>query len=360
MKKFSTVGLSLAFSLLAASLQVNAQEQIPPSLLHKCEFLANAPDQHVVVRGDTLWDISERFLENPWCWPRVWDMNREDIKNPHWIYPNQVIYFDRAAGRLRLGVSPDGLPTVKLSPGIRSTRLEDIAIPSIPAQAIEPFLSRPLIVEADALDKTPRIVAGSDARVFFAQNDKVYVSGALNGETRFHAFRPGKPLKDPITGELLGYEAAFLGTLATEQVSASPDVAHRMVVVSAQEEMGAGDHLVPVPPIPHINYVPHLPSRPVDANVVAIYGAGLSMAASNQIVSINRGVNDGLDVGSVLSLHRSGRVVIDKSKDNAQIRLPDEEYGKLFIFRVFRNVSYGLIMQVDSPVRIGDRAASPL
>lgn len=354
MKKFSTVGATLALALMAVSLQAHAQPAAP-----KCEFLSNAPDQHVVVRGDTLWGISGRFLQNPWCWPQVWDMNREDIKNPHWIYPNQVIYFDRAAGRLRLGSSPDGMQTVKLSPGMRSTRLEDLAIPSIPTQAIAPFLSQPLIVEANTLASTPRIVAGSDARVFFGKNDKVYVRGALNGETRFHAFRPGKPLRDPITNKLLGYEAAFLGTLSVDQASALPDVAHRMIVEDAQEEMGAGDHLVPVPVTPMINYVPHAPARSVDANVVAVYGAGLSMAASNQIVSINRGENDGLDIGSVLALHRSGRVVIDRSAGRKQVKLPDEEYGKLFVFRVFRNVAYGLVMHVDSPVSIGDRAASP-
>src|SRR5690606_1125610 len=132
MKKFSTVRTALAFALLSVSLQAQAQSSPASS---KCEFLPNAPDQHTVVRGDTLWDISGRFLQNPWCWPQVWDMNREDIKNPHWIYPNQVIYFDRAANRLRLGSSPDGMHTVKLSPGIRSTRLEDTAIPSIPAHA---------------------------------------------------------------------------------------------------------------------------------------------------------------------------------------------------------------------------------
>lgn len=355
MKKFSTVGAALALTLLSASLQANAQSA---SSSPKCEFLANAPDQHTVVRGDTLWDISERFLQNPWCWPQVWDMNREDIKNPHWIYPNQVIYFDRAAGRLRLGSSPDGIPTVKLSPGMRSTRLEDIAIPSIPPHAIEPFLSKPIVVEENELQSTPRIIAGSDGRVYFGRGDKVYARGNLNGETMFHAFRPSVPLKDPVTGNVLGYEAVYLGTLRVDLPSDAPDVAHRLTVEEAKEEIGAGDHLLPVPPTPMINYVPHPPSRPVDANIVAIYGGGVTMAGSHQIVSINRGEKDGLDIGSVLDLYRSGRVVVDRS-DKARIKLPDEEYGKLFVFRVFPNISYGLIMQVNSPATVGDRASSP-
>ena len=354
MKKFSTVGTALALALLAASLPVTAQST---SATPQCEFLANAPDQHTVVRGDTLWDLSARFLKNPWCWPQVWDMNREDIKNPHWIYPSQVIYFDRATNRLRLGSSPDGMHTVKLSPGIRSTRLEDTAVPSIPTQAIEPFLSRPLIVREDELQSTPRIIAGVDGRVYFGKGDRVYVRGNLNEETLFHAFRPGKPLKDPIDGSLLGYEAVYLGTLRVDKASSSPDVAHSMIVENAKEEMGAGDHLVPVPPTPIINYVPHLPAQPVKANIVAIYG-GVSMAGSHQIVSINRGEKDGLDIGSVLELYRSGRTVVDKA-DKAMIKLPDEEYGKLFVFRVFNQVSYGLIMQVRNYATVGDRASSP-
>lgn len=357
MKKFSTVGAALALALLSASMQAHAQSS---SSAPKCEFLANAPDHHVVVRGDTLWDISERFLQNPWCWPQVWDMNREDIQNPHWIYPKQVVYFDRAAGRLRLGSSPGGMQTVKLSPGMRSTRLQDIAIPSIPPQAIEPFLSRPLIVEEDALNAAPRIVAGSDGRVFFGERDKVYARGDLKGETLFHAFRPGVPLKDPVSGKVLGYEAVYLGTLSVDKASDSKDIAHRLIVESSKEEMGAGDRLVPVPPAPLLNYVPHAPSKPVQGNVVAIYGGGLSMAGSYQIVSLNRGEKDGLDIGTVLELYRSGRVVVDKSDDEkATIKLPDEEIGKLFVFRVFPNVAYGLIMQINSPVSIGDLALSP-
>ena len=155
MKKFSTIAL-----LLALSSSVFASDETNPAPTN-CTFLSKAPDQHLVVRGDTLWGISGMFLEHPWCWPQVWGMNREEIKHPHWIYPGQIVYLDRKAGRLRLrsGDTDAGIKTVRLSPKIRDESLDDQAIPSIPANEIEPFLLQPLVLSEDELKNTPRIVA---------------------------------------------------------------------------------------------------------------------------------------------------------------------------------------------------------
>jgi len=327
-----------------------------------CAFRDNAPDQHVVVRGDTLWDISGTFLKHPWCWPQVWDMNREQIHNPHWIYPGQIVYFDRATGRLRLG-TPDGddggIPTVKLSPHVRSTPLSADAIPSIPQSVIEPFLSRPLIVEEDELNTTPRIVATQENHVYLSTGDKAYVRGDLKGHELFDVFRPGKPLHDPATGKVIGYEAAYLGTLKLAQASTAPDEPDTFTVVSSKEEMGVGDRLLPQEPTPLINYVPHVPEKPVDGQIVAIYG-GVTQAGQNAIVSVNRGSADGVDVGTVLELYRLGRMVQDPTvKDKEIIKLPDEKYGTLFVFRVFKHISYGLIMEVRDSAEVGDIARSP-
>ena len=323
----------------------------------KCEFLANAPDQHLVVRGDTLWGISSKFLENPWCWPQVWGLNRDQIRDPHWIYPGQIVYLDRAAGRLRLG-SPAGNSNVRLSPRIRAENLPHDAIPAIPSSAIEPFLTQPLIVEENELSGTPRIVAAEEGHVFLGKGDKAYVRGALNGNTVFQVFRPGKPLRDPVTKAVLGYEAAYLGTITLDRESKFENEAHRFIVSTSKEEMGIGDHLVPLPPTPIINFVPHSPASTVDARVVAIYG-GVTQAGQNQVISINRGKNDGLDVGNVLRLSRFGKLIADRTNNKKPIKLPDEEYGTLFIFRVFNNVSYGLIMHVTDAVSVGDVVKSP-
>jgi len=355
MKNFSTAALFLA--LASAVLPAQAQSS------SRCTFLPNAPDQHVVVRGDTLWDISGRFLAQPWCWPQVWDLNRDQIRNPHWIYPGQVVYFDRATGRLSLGRTGDasgGTPgTVRLSPGIRTSSLGSEAIASISLSEIGQFLSQPLIVDADELANTPRIIATHEGRVVIGNDDTAYVRGDLAGKTEFHVFRSGKPLKDPSTGKIIGYEAAFLGAANLKRASTVEDQPHTFIVTRSKEEMGIGDRLLPIEPTSFLNFAPHAPEQPISAQIVSVYN-GVAQAGQNQIVTINRGKNDGLDIGSVLQLQRLGKTIVDRTDGRKDtIKLPDEQYGNLFIFRVFNNISYGLVMQVRDTVQIGDIASSP-
>lgn len=367
MKNFSTVVTRAAAAALVACATAGAALAAPVAPAN-CSFRPNAPDQHVVVKGDTLWDISVAFLQNPWCWPQVWGMNRDEIRNPHWIYPGQVIYFDRTRGRLSL-TPPGGdgrgePPLTRLSPQLRSESLERDAVQSIPAGAIEPYLTQPLVVEANELAAAPRIIASQEGRVYLGKGDKVYVKGDLRGGNSFQVFRPGTVLKDPQTGKVLAHEAAYLGTV-TLVTEARPGVdAHTFRVTDTLQEMGVGDLLVPAPPTPVRNYMPHAPAQPVDARVMSIY-AGVSYAGQSQVVTVNRGSLDGLDVGAVLQLYHLGKTVPDPASKGflgfgkTQIKLPDEQYGNLFIFRVFKNVSYGLIMQVTEPVQVGDVAKSP-
>ena len=366
MKKFSTATAFLAFASILASSSAAARPLSPEAstpITTRCEFRPDAPDQHLVVRGDTLWGISSKFLQHPWCWPQVWGLNREEINDPHWIYPGQVVYFDRAAGRLRLGMPPSGSDgggssTARLSPQIRMQGLDKDAIPSIPAGDIEPFLSQPLIVEENELANTPRIMATQEGRVNVGKNDKAYVRGELNGGTSFQSFRPGRPLKDPETNKIIGYEAVYLGTLKLQRAAKAANEAHTFSVVTSKEEMGVGDRLLPVPPTPLLNYMPHPPAQQVDARIVSIYG-GVTQAGQNQVVSVNRGRNAGLDLGTVLELYRYGATVQDTTDKKRAVKLPDERYGDLFIFRIFNNISYGLVMQVSDSVQVGDVAKSP-
>ncbi|HEU4851677.1 MAG TPA: LysM peptidoglycan-binding domain-containing protein [Telluria sp.] len=361
MKNFSIVTARIAGALLAAGIAA------APAQAADCQFRANAPDKHVVVRGDTLWDISGRFLEHPWCWPQVWGMNRDEIRNPHWIYPGQIVYFDRASGRLSL--TPPGTQgvggVIRMSPQLRTEGLGKDAIRSIPTGAIEPFLTQPLIVEADELAGAPRIAASGESRVFLGKDDKVYVRGDIKDGTSFQVYRPGFPVKDPDTGKLIAYEAHYLGTVRLARKAGAANEAHTFLVASSKQEMGVGDLLMPAPPTPLQNYVPHPPETMVQARVASIYN-GVAYAGQNQVVAINRGSLDGLDIGSVLQLYHHGRTVPDPTGKRTmlgmraeQIKLPDEQYGALFIFRVFKHISYGLIMQVTEPVQVGDVAKSP-
>lgn len=362
MKNFSTIATRLAAVAFVACVVAG-----PVQAAANCAFKPSAPDQHLVVKGDTLWDISGKFLEHAWCWPQVWGINKDQIRNPHWIYPGQIVYFDRANGRLSLTRpgygGAEGI--TRMSPQIRTEATGRDAIESIPAGAIEPFLSQPLIVEADELASAPRIVATQEeGRVYLAKGDKAYVRGELKGGRNFQVFRPGTPLKDPVTGKVVAYEAMYLGTVALSR-NATPGVdVSTFMVSSTVQEMGVGDLLVAAPPAALRNYVPHAPEHTIEARVMSIY-SGVTYAGQSQIVSINKGALDGLDIGSVLQLYHFGKVVPDPGSSSGvfgrkqNIRLPDEQIGDLFIFRTFKNVSYGLIMQVTLPVEAGDVAKSP-
>jgi hypothetical protein len=364
MKNFSTVVTRAAAAALVACVVAG------PVQAAECSFKPNAPDQHRVVKGDTLWDISGDFLEHPWCWPQVWGMNREEIRNPHWIYPGQIVYFDRARGRLSLtkpGSEGEGsdAPVLRLSPQVRSEGLDRGAIDAIPAGVIEPYLTQPLVVEKNALAGAPRIAASQEGHLYLGTGDRVYVRGNVAGATEFQVFRPGTPLKDPQTGAVLAYEAAYVGTVKLVKAAAPGVDVHTMTVSSSVSEMGVGDRLMPAQPPAVRNFVPLAPASLIDARVMSIY-SGVTYAGQSQVVTVNRGSIDGLDVGSVLQLYHFGKTVADPEGrkgflgiGRAKMKLPDEQYGSLFIFRVFGRVSYGLIMQVTAPVEVGDVAKSP-
>jgi hypothetical protein len=366
MKNFSTVATRIAAAALLVCAATSGANAAPASY-----FRPDAPDQHVVVKGDTLWGISGAFLDNPWRWPEVWGLNRDEIRNPHWIYPGQIIYFDRAHGRLSLdkpgtgGDADDSAPPeLRLAPQIRTEGLGKDAVPAIPAAAIEPFLTQPLVVESGELEGAPRIAASQEGHLYLGKGDKVYVRGDLKGGSSFQVFRPGAPLRDPDSGKIVAWQATYLGTVAL-QSAAGPGVdVHSFAVASSSREMAVGDLLVPAPPTPVRSYAPHPPERQVKARVMSIH-ADTAQAAQSQVVTVNKGSVDGLDIGSVLQLYHYGKTVPDPASKGflglfrTQLKLPDEQFGTLFIFRVFGHVSYGLIMQVTAPVQVGDVAISP-
>jgi hypothetical protein len=370
MKNFSTVTTRVAAAALLACAVGGPVQAAPAAAGAECKFRPDAPDQHKVVKGDTLWDISGAFLEHPWCWPQVWGLNREEIRNPHWIYPGQIVYFDREHGRLSLKRPGEGddaaaTPQLRLSPQLRTEGVGEDAVPAIPAAAIEPFLTRPLLVELADMAGAPRIVASQEGHVYLGKGDRVYVRGNLNGVASFQVFRPGAALTDPQTGQVLAHEAAYLGTVTLAAEAHGNSDVHSFTVASSNQELGVGDLLLPAPPTPVRNYAPHAPARPVDARLMSIY-SGMSYAGQSQVVTVNRGSLDGLDVGSVLQLYHFGQTVPDPTSSRgflgfgkSMMKLPDEQYGSLFIFRVFGHVSYGLIMQVKEPAMVGDVARSP-
>jgi LysM repeat protein len=344
-----------------------AQAGVPLSAL-----APNAPESHTVQRGDTLWDISKLFLTSPWRWPELWGMNLDQIRNPHLIFPGQVLVLVKSGDRAMLRVAQAGgldpTNTVKLSPRVRSELLANGAIASIPLNMIGPFLNEAVVFDTDELAVAPRIVATQENRVLVSRGETAYVRGDLRGVRDFRLFREPRPMIDPVTQEVLGYEARYVGTaentVAGEErpgpAGAPPVVVPATFVInSTRLEATVGDRLSPLPPSDLTAYAPHPPTAPIDGRLISVYGDAL-LAGQNQIVALNRGKRDGLERGHVLALWRAGSVTVDAT-DAAKtpIQLPDERHGLLFVFSVFERVSYALIVSVKEPVRAGDRFTQP-
>lgn len=374
----SITALVFALSGLAAS---EALTQVPPIPQTPLAFKADAPDRYVVVRGDTLWGISERFTDSPWRWPEIWNFNREQIRNPHWIYPGDVIVLDRVSGTLSIA-DADGRPgdavgvpaprpaldpgtvvgTVKLSPRVRAESTARDAIPSIPPSAIEPFLSRPLVIEPDGLDNAPTIIATEDNRVIIEAGNQAYVRGMGDSkEENWFIYRRGKALIDPDTNVTLGYEAIYLGTARVTRAGDPATV--RLTTVT--QEVSRGDKLLPVgvPEVP--KYAPHAPAVFMQGRVIGIYGGlgKVGEAGPQQIITLNRGRSDGVEVGHVFALYRPGPLIADASARTggkpATFKLPDERYGLAFVFRIYDRVSYALVMRISKPVNPLDVVQTP-
>jgi hypothetical protein len=427
--------LACATALLAATLATSAgaqkfpitegqratATQVAQAGVPISELAPNAPDSYTVKRGDTLWAISRIFLKSPWRWPELWGMNLEDIRNPHLIFPGQVLFLDTSDGTARLSTRRGGAgetPTVRVSPRTRSESLSDSAIPPISLQAIESFLAEPIIVDEGTFSRAPRIVSATDSRVLMSMGDRAYARAQYGSGTsdveplsiadgkprNYRVFRNATPLKDPTTGEVLAYEAQYVGKahlvrgetrvvpVAVPAQPAAPtkdvytpqfeNTAHNIErtqmpgkpaseaaadivpatidIVAAKEEVRIGDRLLPEPPRELPNYVPSAPAMTMTGQIVSVYGNAVTFAGQNQVVAINRGTQHGVERGHVLALQKDRIQIVDKTDTaRTQIRLPGERNGLMMVFRTFDKVSYALVLQISDGVKVGDSFENP-
>jgi LysM repeat protein len=367
---FCVAAPTLAVDLTIRPEQRAAAQKVAEAGVPLSELAENAPASHTVQTGDTLWDISKLFLKSPWRWPQLWGMNLDQIRNPHLIYPGQRLVLIKADGRAMLKVAQDTGPvsgTVKLSPRVRAEVLPNGAIASIPLHLIGPFLNEAVVFDTDELARAPRIVATQEGRVIVSRGETAYVRGELGGARDFRLFREPRPLLDPETRQVLGYEATYVGTAEFVRdggLAAGADgkpvlVPATFTISGTRLEAGIGDRLSPVPPSDLAAFAPHPPSGTLEGRIVSVYGEAVR-AGQNQIVALNRGARDGVERGHVLALWRAGTAAVDRTDGQRTVmRLPDERHGLLFVFRVFDRVSYALILSVHDPVGVGDRFTQP-
>ena len=328
------------------------------------ELKDQVPSRYTVQKGDTLWGISGKFLKDPWRWPDIWRMNREEIRNPHLIYPGDVVVLDKPDGQWRLSLER---PATRLSPTVRTTPLDAEAILSIPAGEIEPYLTRPLITGPEGLDAAPQIVAGRDARAIWGEGDLVYVVGLdPKAGDQWHLYRRGRDLMSVDGSELLGVEQRYLGSAKVERFAEVSTVR----ITTTKEEIVAGDRLLPAPRGQLMSYAPHAPTRPGPGQIIATDRDAIE-AGRGWVVTLDKGSREGLDVGTVLAIYRVVAPIPDPRpvirppyeprvfEPERWLNVPDERIGLLFVFRVFDRVSYALVLNTTDPVVVGNVVRNP-
>ena len=335
-------------------------EDLPtPPEQNTATLKASAPEQYVVQKGDTLWDLSTKFLNQPWYWPEIWYMNPQ-VDNPHLIFPGDVINVFYVGGRpyLTVGDSPRISGSERLSPAMRAEAI-DINDRIIPIQAIEQFLIRPQIVSKEELENSPHIVGARDNRLIYGVGDSVYVRGSgdlVEGE-KFNIYRAGEEFVDPSSGEVLGYQAIHLGDgeLIKEGEPGTLGLRH------TEREILRGDRILPLNPESDTAFYPRPPSNNVGGEVIYLFDA-ISQVGTYQIVAMNIGTQDGIEKGNVVAIAQAGRDVKDpfaKEGQSETVQLPHEDSGVAMVFRIFDRVSYAFIMNANRPIRIGDVVRNP-
>lgn len=335
----------------------------PTAVIPDGELNPNAPNSYEVVKGDTLWDISGRFLNSAWLWPQIWDYNPQ-IQNPHLIYPGDKISMTYVNGRPSLTLTRDGENVasglgsgaggnaLRVSPRIRVENLAD-AVPTIPADAIQQFLIRPNVVTAAQLRGAPYVVGNAENRLISSLGQQIFVRGAVDHSlTKFGIYRKSDTLKDPQTGRILGYEVIHVAEAKLLNVG-DPST---MIITENSRETIAGDVLLPSANdgIVH-NYTPRLPALDGEGRIVSLVDA-ISQSGRDQIVVINLGKKVGIEVGDVMAIESRGETLIDRHgrRNFDRVQMPNQRTGVLMVFQTFDDVSYALVMESIRAIRKND------
>lgn len=331
--------LAIGMSVLAADVLLNPDH----------------PDTYIVVKGDTLWDISGKFLQQPWLWPEIWQVNPQ-IENPHLIFPGDLLSLIYVDGSPRLNVSRGELSnTVKLGPTIRSEPADN-AIPAIPLDEINAFLGNSRFVNEGELDTAPYVVAGAKRNIISGAGDLIYGRGEfVPGRTMFGIYRAGTLYHDPETGEVLGLQAVDVGE--AKKLDEHDDVA-TLELNRTTQEVRNGDRLLPNPDMPlTAEFHPSAPDEELSGIIMDVEG-GVSQVGSMNVVMVNLGSREGLVAGNVMSIYKVGETVRDHVAESL-VKLPDVRAGLLMYFSVYEKMSYALVLKVDQVLEVGDRVEMP-
>jgi LysM repeat protein len=377
----SLVAAALVTFGIVAPLMVSAQDADNRTIAtgSGIPLAANAPDSYTVKRGDTLWDISKVFLRDPWYWPEIWYLNQQ-VKNPHLIYPGDVLVLSSVAGKPQVTVGQRGEEGTaadvaaddsvqrgggqRVSPRVRSTPISG-AISTISYESIAAFLKKPTLMTKDQAKSGPYIVGMRDRHEVSGESNEVYarrLTTASEG-ARFGIVHVYDELVDPENGKVLGYRGIYVGQ---GTVTRAGDPA-KLLVGATDREVVQGDRLFPEDLAIPLDFLPHAPARDVKGSIMAV--SGVYVVGATQTVAINRGAAAGLDAGTVLAILKKGEVVRDHFADGTstsswasggkKVALPSERVGLLMVFKAYEKMSYALIMESNHDVSIGDGVSTP-
>lgn len=334
---------------------------------------ADAPHTYIVKKGDTLWDISGKFLKDPWRWKDIWAVNPQ-IKNPHWIYPGDHLILCNIKGRTVVGVdqgdgcvgverrmtaSGSDLDSLRLQPQIHVEALS-VAVPAVPLSDIKSWMIDGTVVDANTLKKAPYVLAGPDRHVLAAAGDAVYVRGGqlVVGDS-YGIYRAGDAYIDPETKEVLGYEARLIARGTATALD--KDVSTVELTESLQQEVREGDKILAeeVNHAPGIFYPTNSENVKPGGRLIRVMDA-IDTAAINNTIAINRGTRENVQVGQVFSIYRRGALVQDRQSGGQQVRLPSERAGLAMVFRTFDKLSYAIILEAKGAIKVGDELRPPV
>lgn len=322
-------------------------------LAEQAELKADSPTRYTVQEGDTLWSIARRFLENPWRWPQIWQQNPQ-VENPHLIYPGDVLVLTGTPGdEPKVRVLRERKLT-KLRPAVRVLERDD-AIPTIPPNAIQPFLSAPLVIDESGMDEAAYVAAGQEGAIVLGKYSVFFARGVNGAETSFFKiFRPGKRLMHPVTGEFLGLQAIHLGDARVLEAGDTT----RMEVTASMKEISLGDRMVPADQdidLPY--YQPHAPANDVDGYIIDIHGA-VAEGGPLQVIVLTLGEREGIEPGHVLRIQR-----LELGQEDVivggTVLIPPQDSGLAMVFRVFEKVSYALVLEATRAIHLNDRVTNP-
>jgi hypothetical protein len=309
------------------------------------------PDEYVVQVGDTLWDIAETFLKDPWYWPEIWYIN-PDIENPHLIYPGDVLGLVYIDGQPR--ITNIRASTYRLSPQARVTPLTE-AVSSIPYEDVQAFLSSGVILEKSQADSLPYLLATRGDHLIASAGNEIYVRGITQDAlgSRYNVVHVGEPLYDPDDNRLIGYQGIPVGEGVLRRGGDPSTVA----LTDTTQEAVPGDRLIPASVDIPLNFFPRAPSSQIDGRIVSVVG-GVTLIGQYMVVVLNRGSNDGLSVGDVLTVFQAGETIDDRF-GGGSVTLPEEDAGTLMVFKTYDRISYGLVMEATQAIHVHDAVRNP-